>query len=222
MSTWDNIYDGGAGEDIAGELSRTRVPESIVAADRATMLRNLPPVPSGIELPAMAAAIVELERVRLAYAVARGAVNAAENRRTGARAEDAAAGAVAFRSGKDPVGPSAVQALETEIVGLVARRDSGAVAVAQAEAELSAAIEGNRTEYLAQLGDAVEADRVAALAALDDFAASRARLLTVLDFRSWLSGTRKWRLSLPPLRGLGQPAPSVDAALDALKGELSW
>jgi glucose/arabinose dehydrogenase len=217
-----DVTDRGAGEEIGPELARVSVPQSIETADRATMLRNLPPVPAGIELPEMAAAMVELERVRAAYAAARQAVNAAENRRTGARAEDAAAGAAAFRSGKDAVGPSAVQSLEAEIRELVARRDAGAVAVAQAENELSAAIETNRTAYLALLSAAVEADRRAALSALDDFAASRTRLLTVMEFRSWLGGTRKWRINLAELRGLGQPAPRVETILDSLRRELTW
>jgi hypothetical protein len=217
-----DVTDRGAGEDITAELSRTRVPESIQAASREQMLRDLPPIPGGIKLPAMQIAIAEIERIRADAAAARRAVNEAENRRPGARSEDAAAGALAFRSGKDPTGPSAVQSLEAEIVGLVARRDAGAVAVAQAEAELSAAIEGNRAEYLALLTTAVESDRVAALASLADFEASRARLIAVLNFRGWLSGTRKWRLSLPPLRGIGQPAPRTEDVVESLRREITW
>jgi hypothetical protein len=222
MDTFDNIYDRGAGETLDRELSRTSVPQSIQIADRATMLRNLPALPSGIEMAAMAAAIVELERVRLAYAVARSAVNAAENRRAGARAEDASRGALAFRSGSDPVGPSAVQTLETEIVGLVARRDAGATAVAVCENELFSAIETNKAKYMALLGAAVEADRVAALAALDDFEASRQRLLSVLDFRSWLGGQRKWHNNLPTLRGIGAPPPAHADVVESLRRELTW
>jgi len=208
--------------DLTAELSRTFVPASIQIADRATMLRNLPPVPGGIELPAMATAMIELERVRGDYAIARRAVNEAENRRAGARAEDALNAAAAFRSGADASGPSAVQKLEAELVKLVARRDAGAVAVAVCENELFAAIETNKAKYMALLDTAVEADRVAALAALADFEASRERLIAVLNFKGWLSGTRKWRVSLPELRGVGSPPPSVDAVLASLRRELSW
>jgi hypothetical protein len=220
MDTFDNIYDRGAGEDLTAELARTSLPQSIQTASREQMLRDLPGIPGGIKLPAMQIAIAELERIRADYATARRAVNEAENLRPGARAEDAAAGALAFRTGSDAVGPSAVQTLEAEIVKLVAHRDAGAVAVAQAENELSAAIEGNRAEYLALLNTAVESDRVAALASLADFEADRQRLIAVLNFRGWLSGTRKWRLSLPELRGIGAPAPSTEAVLGALRREL--
>jgi hypothetical protein len=220
MDTFDDIYDRGAGEKLDRELSRASAPAQ--PATREQMLRLLPEFPSGIELPGMQAGMIELARVRLDYAAARQALNAAENRRSGARAEDAARGAAAFRTGSDAVGPSAVQSLEAEIVGLMARRDAGAAAVWTCEEELFTTIAAHKAEYLATLGAAVEADRKAALAALDDFAASRARLLGVLNVQSWLSGTRKWRIAFGELRGIGAPAPRHEDVVESLRRELTW
>jgi hypothetical protein len=217
-----DVTDRGAGEALDRELSRTSVPQSIQIADRATMLRDPAPVPAGLSLPAIAAAMSELVRVRAAFAAAKVALNAAENRRRAAAAKDAAAGAAAFSSGTDATGESAVANLEKEIVELAAHREAGAAAVWIAEEGLLAAIEADRTGTAALLAAAVEGSRVTALEALSVFEASRDELLSTLNFQSWLSGTRKWRLTFGPLHGVGQPPPTPADVVGALKRQLTW
>jgi hypothetical protein len=218
----DDIFDRGAGEALDAELSRTSVPQVVVVADRAAMLRDPAPVPVGLSLPAIAAAMSELVRVRAAFAAAKVALNAAENRRRAAAAEDAARGAAAFAAGTDATGESAVANLEKEIVKLAAHREAGAAALWVAEEGLLATIEADKAGTAALLTAAVEAHRVTALEALSVFEASRDELLSTLNFQSWVSGVRKWRLTFGPLHGVGQPPPTPADVVGALKRQLTW
>lgn len=225
MDPFESLYDGGRGESLDRELARPADPHR--ATDRTTsrQILKVPDLPGGLELPELRAASVELDRVRAIFAGAQHALHIAEAQRPTARATDAAAGAQAFRDGETVAGPTAVATLEAEIVKLATTAGHGRTAVLQCELEVNAVLDANRSTYLARVAKAIEADRLAAAMALDDYIAARATVLADLSLRAWFSGGRKVGVGqLPALRGISshdRPTPTAEAVLAALRAELA-
>jgi len=214
--------DTGAGEEIGPELARAYVPQPRDPGRR--QLVKVPPIPAGLQLAELETASAELDRCRAIAAGAVAALAAAEARRGLARNADLAQGADALRRGEAPK-PSALAAVEADIRGLVGNRDAARVLVAQTEAELDAVLSERRAEYQHRLDAAIAADRADALGALDAYAAARGTVIADLNLKGWLSGDRKWQVSLPELRGISssdRPAPRHEDVLSALRRELSW
>jgi hypothetical protein len=222
MSLYDYTGTDAIDGDLTAELSRVDVPTPRDPTRRAIV--KVPQIPAGLGLVELETASAELDRCRAIAAGAVAALAAAEARRGFARNADLAEGADALRSGKAPA-PSAVAALEADIRGLVGNRDAARVLVAQTEADLDAVLSERRAEYQRRLDAAIAADRDDALAALDAYAAARGAVIADLNLKGWLSGDRKWQVSLPELRGISssdRPAPQFAAVLQSLHRELDW
>jgi hypothetical protein len=219
----DALGDRGAGEEIGPELARGYTPQPRDPSRR--QIVRVPPLPIGLDLPELARAVAELERVRGELAATSAAVAAANLEANGARQADAAAAAAAFRSG-EAAGPSALDALYKKTAGLGARQAAGRTAVIGCEMELQSVLDSNRATYIAKCEAAIGAARAETAAALDAYADDREQLLATLTVRNFLAGERKFATgNLSPLRGLGshdRPTPSADAVIRALRAELDW
>jgi hypothetical protein len=216
--------DGGAGEEIGPELARGYVPQPRDPSRR--QIVRVPPLPIGLDLPELARAVAELDRVRGDLAATSAAVAAANLEANGARQADAAAAAAAFRSGEAVAGPSKLDALYQKTAALGARQAAGRTAVIGCEQELADVLDAHRGEWIGKAELAIGDALAEAAAALEGYIAARAALLATMQVRAWLQGERKTSVAqLPELRGLvshDRPTPSADQVLSALRKELDW
>jgi hypothetical protein len=218
MDPFDNLYDRGAGEDIARELSRASVPPP--RSERRAIVKV--PDLGTVEMPELVAAAQTLATERARLAETQRDLSLAEVKARAARLADTAAEVAAYREGKPAPAPSAA-AVAGEIGKLNTQRALGVTACAQAEAELATTLDAHRDRYIGRVAKAIEADRLATGIALAGYANARERLLSTLTVNNWLAGDRKFATgNLGELRGIGHPAPTAEAVLGALRRELDW
>jgi hypothetical protein len=214
--------DGGAGEEIGPELARAYVPPVPRDTGRRIIVK-VPDLPTGIDLPELAAAALALGTERARLTQTQRDLSLAEAKARAARQADLAAEVAAYREGKPAPAPSAAT-VAVEISKLNTQRGLGVTAVAQAEMEVANVLDRHRGAYLGVVSKAIETERQSASLALNDYSDARLRLVGAITLASWLNGQRKGA-ALPPLRGLvssDRPQPSADAVLAALRRELTW